>query len=285
MSTSGGSLEMFHGVRARATLTNGWLRGIGLLSVVLLVTVASPAQDEQPSPDAVKFKTLVNFDGANGVEYLGNTYPVQGLDGNLYGLTLFGGANTCGGPYCGTFFKMTPAGKLTTVYSFCAQPNCADGLQPNATVALGTDGNFYGTTEQGGACGNGTVFKVTSSGQLTPLYSFCPDYPNCVNGDVTFAGVVEGIDGNFYGVTPGGGANTVGPCGMGVGPVGCGTVFRVTPEGAFTRIYSFCNETGCSDGAGPASGLLAAADGELYGITGAGGANGSGTIFRITPWG
>jgi uncharacterized repeat protein (TIGR03803 family) len=94
--------------------------------------------------------------------------------------------------------------------------------------------------------------------------------------------VVEGIDGNFYGVTPGGGLNTVGPCSSGPNGFGCGTVFKVTPGGVFTSIYSFCSLANCADGASPGTLLLAAADGELYGITALGGASGWGTIFKIT---
>src|SRR5579871_5372491 len=102
---------------------------------------------------------------------------VQGTDGNLYGTTLWGGThnNGCSGGFgCGTVFKITPTGALTTLYSFCPQTNCPDGIGPN-TLVQGTDGNFYGTTQQGGAnCYDcGTVFKITPMGTLTTLYSFC----------------------------------------------------------------------------------------------------------------
>ena len=80
----------------------------------------------------------------------------------------------------GTVFKMTPSGTLTTLYSFCPQPQpyCVDGAFPSAGLVQATDGNFYGTTAQGGTSSNaGTVFKITPSGTLTTLYSFCPQYP------------------------------------------------------------------------------------------------------------
>jgi uncharacterized repeat protein (TIGR03803 family) len=90
------------------------------------------------------FTTVLNFGGRNGdlPEYMS---LIQGKDGELYGTTLFGGANNQG-----TAFKMTPAGFLTTIYSFCAQPSCTDGNQPAAGLVLAADGNFYGTTEFGG---------------------------------------------------------------------------------------------------------------------------------------
>ncbi|MBZ5574748.1 MAG: hypothetical protein LAO09_23070, partial [Acidobacteriia bacterium] len=96
---------------------------------------------------AQTFKTLVNFDGTNGgFSYLGPL--VQGRDGNFYGTTSIGGTHDMG-----TIFKMTPKGKLTTLYAFCAQANCADGANPVAGLLLGTDGNFYGTTAGGGEPG------------------------------------------------------------------------------------------------------------------------------------
>ncbi len=109
---------------------------------------------------------------------------------------------------CGTVFKLTPAGKLTTMYSFCAQSNCTDGMFPAGLIEA-TDGNFYGTTSGGGAnlpnCPGllttcGTVFKITPTGQLTTLYTFIgPD------GAGPEAGLIQSTDGNFYGTTAWGG--------------------------------------------------------------------------------
>jgi len=115
---------------------------------------------------------------------------VQAANGNFYGTTIAGGApciaNVAG---CGTVFKITPSGTLTTLYSFCSQSGCPDGDSPQTGLVQATDGNFYGTTVAGGANGYGTIFKITPSGMLTTLYS--PLYGS--------AGLVQATDGNFYG--------------------------------------------------------------------------------------
>ncbi len=198
---------------------------------------------------------------------------VQGADGSFYGTTSNDGSGLYG---AGTVFKITPSGTLTTLYSFCTQPNCADGYEPEAGLVQGADGNLYGTTWRGGSNGAGTVFKITPSGTLTTLYSFCSQ-PNCADGDEPEAGLVQGADGNFYGATWQGGANNY--------PFGSGTVFKITPGGTLTTLYSFCSQTECTDGYFPQSGLVQGTDGNLYGTTNYGGAGGEGTVFKITPSG
>jgi uncharacterized repeat protein (TIGR03803 family) len=228
------------------------------------------------------FTTLVDFDDNNGDGPSGSL--VQGLDGNLYGTTADGGggrgANCYNGTLgCGTVFKITPGGTLTTLYSFCIQTNCPDGAGPSGLV-LATDGNFYGMSGGGGAndgCGNlvgcGTVFKITPGGKLTTLYRFCSQ-TSCPDGYSPFGPLVQGTDGNFYGIAQGGGAHPG------------GTVFRITPSGTLTTIYNFCAQTNCSDGTGPNSPLVLSTDGDLYGTTAGGGnSEGSGTAFKITTSG
>jgi uncharacterized repeat protein (TIGR03803 family) len=178
---------------------------------------------------------------------------VQATNGNFYGTTYTGGASSnCQGG-CGTVFEITPAGTLTTLHSF----DWYHGASPTAGVVQASDGNFYGTTYGGGANQYyGTVFKITPSGTLTSLYSFCGQ-ANCADGALPYAGLVQGTDGNFYGTTLEGGANT--GCSLGAGS--CGTVFRITPGGTLTTLHSFCAQAGCADGGNPYAGLVQASDG------------------------
>ncbi|HUI44248.1 MAG TPA: choice-of-anchor tandem repeat GloVer-containing protein [Terriglobia bacterium] len=217
---------------------------------------------------AQTFTTLHSFDGTDGeVPWA----VLQANDGNLYGTTELGGTNDVG-----TVFKITPSGTLTTVYSFCSQSGCTDGEAPSAPLVQATDGNFYGATYDGGANGDGTVFKITPSGTLTTLYSFCSQ-PNCADGALPFAAPVLATDGNLYGTTAYGGAN---------GFYGTGTVFKLTTDGTLTTLYSFCSQSGCTDGKEPEAALVQATDGNFYGTTSRGGANGGrGTVFKITPSG
>ena len=210
---------------------------------------------------------------------------VPGTDGNFYG-PAFGGNQLCGlgnayYAYCGTLFKVTPAGALTTLYSFCTQPGCIDGFGSSGLVQ-GPDGNFYGTTEYGGkGCfevvwgpyyGCGTVFKITPEGTFTTLHLF--DWtdgarPNGVlAGGSVGNGLILGSDGNFYGTTAFGGANNA------------GTIFRITPEGSLITLYSFV-QTSSSGSPGP-GGMVQAADGTFYGTTSNDGANSDGTIFTFS---
>ncbi len=200
---------------------------------------------------------------------------VQGADGNFYGTTNQGGANCLDNGGCGTFFKITPAGTLTTLYSFTGGAN---GSMPFGALVQGADGNFYGTAALGGANIYGTVFKITPAGALTTLYSFCAQ-SGCTDGQYPYAGLVQGVDGNFYGTTYSGGIGTNGPS---------GTVFKITPTGQLTTLHSFCANgpgSGCPDGYYPHAALVQALDGNFYGTTTSGGAHDLGTIFKITPTG
>src|SRR5579862_8557032 len=109
-----------------------------VFSLLVASAVTSPAQT---------FTSLFSFDGTTG-GYPYYVYLVQGLDGNLYGTTFGGGANSEG-----TVFKITTAGTLTTLYNFCSQVSCTDGDQVAAGLVLATNGNFYGATTAGGAGG------------------------------------------------------------------------------------------------------------------------------------
>jgi uncharacterized repeat protein (TIGR03803 family) len=217
---------------------------------------------------------------------------IQGTDGNFYGTTSRGGRASRG-----TFFRITPAGALTTLYSFCVIGSCEDGSTPISGVIEGNDGNFYGTTS-GGFTHAGTVFKMTSHGTLTTLYRFCSK-PNCTDGAVP-DGLIQGSDGDLYGTTEAGGYQVpLANCGAFLF-AGCGTIFKITVSGKLTTLYSFCRVVDiidfsgvCQDGNGLA-GLIQGTDGNFYGTTGEGGSGpcsfdevflGCGTIFRITSSG
>lgn len=244
------------------------LRSLTITVLFLVLSIASAqAQSETIAyPAKTTFTRLGSFNGANGSEPYGGL--AQGTDGNFYGTTAIGGPQNYG-----TVFKITPSGKLTTLYSFCSQALCADGGMPWAGLILGTDGNLYGTTVVGGAYGNGEVFKITSNGKLTTVYSFCAKV-HCPDGSGPEAALVQGTDGNFYGTTIDGGSNYSG-----------GTIFKVTPKGTLTTLYNFCSQANCSDGQDPQAALVQGMDGNFYGITQFGGANKDGTVFKITAKG
>lgn len=213
------------------------------------------------------FTTLVNFDFTNGAGP--NSGLVQGTDGNLYGTTGLGGSSNNCTDYCGTLFKVSTSGKLTTLHSF----DGTDGYYPTGLVQS-TDGSFYGTTANGGSSDNctngcGTVFKITPLGKLTTLHSF-----DGADGSGPYSGLVQGTDGNFYGTTAYGGASN--NC-----TFGCGTVFKITAQGALTTLHNFEG----TDGSGPNAGLVQGTDGNFYGTTYSGGTYGSGTIFKTTTKG
>jgi uncharacterized repeat protein (TIGR03803 family) len=225
------------------------------------------------------FKSLLSFNTSMATPSEA-VVLIQGRDGGLYGTTARGGDNEVG-----TIFRVKPGVGLQRLYSFCAQNNCADGSYPNAGLVLGTDGNFYGTTYQGGTANSGVVFKFSPAGKYTVLYSFCNE-ANCPDGAYPEAKLVEGIDGNFYGTTFWAGANA----NESLYDDGGGTVFKITPDGKLTTLYSFCAQPDCTDGDSSTGGLVQATDGNFYGTTTAGGASGActggcGAIFRITPSG
>ena len=181
---------------------------------------------------------------------------IQGSDGNFYGTTQVGGASGYG-----TVFKVTPAGVETVLYSFGGG---TDGSYPYAGLTQGADGNFYGTTEQGGANSLGTIFKVTPAGVETVLWTF----GGGTDGHNPYGTLIQGADGNFYGTTFQGGTNNH------------GTIFEITPAGIETVLYSF-GGVPYTDGWFPQGGLIQGADGNFYGTTEAGGANGYGTVFKF----
>ena len=212
--------------------------------------------------------SLASFQG------IGNPWGkmIQATDGNIYGETTESGIN-----FGGTIVKVTPSG-ITNFYEFCSLPGCADGDLPSGSLIQATDGNLYGTDLSRGKGQWGTVFRVTLGGASTPIYNFC-SLANCADG-YNSGGVIEGSDGNLYGTTANGGSYSQSPCSV----LGCGTVFKITPDGAFSLLYTFCSQANCNDGHGPGV-LIQATDGNFYGMTSYGGSDGIGTIYRISSSG
>ena len=237
-----------------------------------------------------------------------------GFDGNFYGTTTGGGT----GAQRGTVFKLTPAGQLTTLWTFdngndggfpvwtllegqngnlygvsappvqfnygtfyeilptdafklLADFNFTDGNGPGLPTQ-GTDGNFYGVTGGGGSKNAGVVYKITASGKITVLHNFIG---SPTDGCSPRGSLVQANDGNFYGVTA--------LCGK-YSAYG-GTIFKISPTGSYTLLYSFCAVAHCPDGTQPIAGLTLGPDGNFYGATTGGGRYNAGTIFKITPTG
>jgi len=192
---------------------------------------------------------------------------IQASDGNFYGTTNVGGEDDRG-----TVFKITPGGVLTTLCSFYPTTN---GSLPYSPLVQASNGNFYGVTAHGGVSDVGTVFEVTPKGVLTTLHSF-----GGADGEYPAGGLILGTDGDLYGTTTFGGGSS--SCGG-----GCGTLFKMTPGGTLTTIYSF---QGFSDGQSPTGGVVQGTDGNFYGTSQLGGnyidcSSGCGTIFEITSAG
>jgi len=200
--------------------------------------------------------------------------------GNLYGTTFQGGILSCGNSDgCGTVFEVSPSGEETILHTFTSSPD--DGEFPNAGLIRDPKGNFFGTTLNGGTFGYGTIFMVTKKGAEKVLYNF---QGGTTDGRSPSGGLLRDKQGNFYGTTAGGG-------GSGNGGFGWGTIFKMSPDGVVTLLYSF---TGGSDGGNPIGDLVIDDAGNLYGTTVYGGISGPGcwsiqtssacgTVFKLTP--
>ena len=226
--------------------------------------------------NAVTLTTLHAFGTATNDAHAPNSPLILANDGNFYGVSYSGGANDLGALY-----KISPAGVEIILYSFGA--SSSDGTQP-ASVIQGSDGNFYGTTVTGGAYGSGscaaslgdclpgdgTIFKFNpTTGTETVLYSFGSTSTDGMNPN---GNLLLASDGNFYGTTGAGGANSY------------GAVFRVNPAGNETVVYSFGSNSS-TDAKTPSAGLIQGSNGELYGTTTLGGTNGTGAVFQISTGG
>jgi uncharacterized repeat protein (TIGR03803 family) len=241
------------------------------------------------SPDGTSYTVLHSFVGGAS----DGAVPVAGLildsSGNLYGTTAAGGGSGCGGFGCGVVFKLSPSGTVTLLHSFTG----SDGTMPRAGLITDSNGNLYGTTQNGGdlSCGPifgqpgcGVVFKLSPSG-TTYTFSLLHTFEaGASDGAIPLAGLIADSSGNLYSTTDAGG-------GSGCGGTGCGGVFKLSPSGSsytFSLLYSFAGPP--SDGWEPFAGLILDGSGNLYGTTqlggGAGcGAPGCGVVFKVSPSG
>lgn len=183
---------------------------------------------------------------------------VQGTNGNLYGTAYNGGAFAAG-----TVFNITTSGSQKLIHSFTG--TTADGANPTGGLTLGTDGNFYGATQQGGLHSMGTIFKITPTGTITILHNF----NSFIDGAFPWFPPILASDGNFYGTASGGGIN------------GNGIVYKITSSGTFTQIYRFDVTHGFSPIAPPTQGT----DGFLYIPVAEGGTSYCGTILKLSTAG
>jgi len=218
---------------------------------------------------------LVRTDGSEAMLYsfppgnAGGTIPsglTLGTDGNFYGTTMVGGLAGVG-----NVFLMTPAGIVTELYSFAGPPN--DGSRPRYGVIRDSQGNLFGTTEYGGppcaisgSVGCGTVFRLSLDGTETILHSFAG---GTNDGAYPMGGLLEDAAGNLYGVARAGGST------------GNGVVFKLSPDGTETVLYSFLGPPG--DGATPMGTLIQDGSGNFYGTTQNGGANSGRYGVQVEP--
>ncbi len=246
---------------------------------------------------------------------------IQGSDGSFYGTATKGGSATCAldqkaaGTGCGTVFRVTPAGSISTLATFSFNNGGWPGFIGGSNgLVQASDGDFYGTTFQGGTTdasgpcysqGCGTLFKVTPSGTLTTVVSFTG-----ANGSNPAGGLIASPNGNLYGTTsntvfelsPSGTLTTVGlvPAGQlngvvmgtdgsfyGTAALAGGLVYKMTPTGVVTVLSNFASSPIPAPNAGysPEDSLVQGSDGNFYGTTNAGGYYGFGTVFQMTPAG
>jgi uncharacterized repeat protein (TIGR03803 family) len=255
--TDGGTI--FGAASSTLTINNVTAASAGIYSVIVsndldsvtsegaLLTVVPVIQ-----PGAF-LSSLHSFSGGSGGL---NPYAslFQGKDALLYGTTLNGGTSNYG-----SIFRLAINGSFSTLHSFT---NGLDGANPFAGLVQGSNGNFYGAAFRGGDSSSGTLFKMTSTGAFTPLYSFLGGD----DGSAPAASLIQGADGKLYGTAYQGGANDL------------GSVFSLTTNGVFVPLASFDQD----NGANPMASLVQAANGLLYGVTYLGGTKDYGTVFSLT---
>ncbi len=183
---------------------------------------------------------------------------VLDAQGNLYGTTVVGGGTGCGGPGCGTVFKVDTSGNETVLYSFAG--GTTDGCFPYGGVVLDAAGNLYGTTNVCGSSSEGAVFKVDTSGTETVLHNFTGGAKD--GGYPMFSSLLLDKKGDLYGVTPLG------------GPSDSGVLYKLSSSGEFIVLHSL---------EGPCGTPAMDTQGNLYGSASAGGRHGNGTVWKVSP--
>jgi uncharacterized repeat protein (TIGR03803 family) len=212
--------------------------------------------------DTLGAETIV-YDFCRETPCTKGAYPggvIPGKNGSMYGITYAGGNFSCEITGCGTVFKINQYGDLSLLHAFGGADG--DGQNPNPGLVLDESGNVYGTTMWGGTDGRGVVFKMTSGGNETVEYSF----QGAADGEYPNGGLVMDGEGNLYGTANQGGAYNY------------GTVFKITASGEFTVLYSF---PGGVSGANPYANLTLNQQGNIFGVTAAGGVHNYGIIFEL----
>ena len=234
------------GAFAIATCCRGRLSWL-VLTLFLIISSVATAQTES---------ILYNFPGGN---------PQSGItfdsSGNIYGTTVFGGANGAG-----TVWEVSSTGTYSLLYSF--GDSLTDGSGPVAGVTFDSHGNMYGTTRAGGVNGNGTVWEITSTGSYSTLYSFGA---SASDANDPVAGVTLDSSGNLYGVTEFGGVS------------GKGALWQITSSGAYSILYSFGASGG--DAAYPVGNVTFDGNGNLFGTSAYGGLYGGGAVWELASGG
>jgi uncharacterized repeat protein (TIGR03803 family) len=194
---------------------------------------------------------------------------LEASPGVFYGTSSTGRQAFTGGSALGTVFRYTLGSQMEILAGFTGTGGQTPGATPQSTLTKDENGNLYGMARAGGASDYGTIFRVSPSGQTTILVEFTGNGP--VNkGRRADRGLLRGRDGNFYGVTYGGGAADL------------GTVFKMTPAGLLTTLVEFTGDGSTSRGAHPMCDLVQGIDGHFYGTTVGGGIANQGTIFKVT---
>jgi uncharacterized repeat protein (TIGR03803 family) len=225
----------------------------GLVSLLLPLFIQAPASSQTVSG---VFSFSSAYSSANP-EY---GTPMQGRDGALYGTTTGHGQTVTTD---GAVFRIAIPGTFKALHDFSG----ADGQLPYAGLTLGTDGDYYGTTTNGGSSGLGVLFKLTSGGAYTILH----DFAGGSDGATPFAPPILASDGNFYGTTD-------------ADSISSGVIYQYQPSsGAFNPIFSFNSDQ--SQGVGIFDPLIQGADGNLYGTAQSGGVSACGTLFELSTSG